>query len=219
LKSQYEQQGKAIWTEIHSRDIHEKTQKQEENMIPMTDVVKLRDSMHDVIKAFPAEITAKEHEYLLAWILICLYTRIPPRRNQDYVYMQVVDELPVDESADANYYVTSTKEFVFNKYKTKKHYGQQVLEVPDELVADLELYMKWRPERSERLLVHHDGSVIHAVNGITRILNRAFGKRIGATALRHIYLSDKYANVVQERQADAAAMAHSVDVQATYIKL
>lgn len=217
LRTDYEQRGKTIWNEIHSQDIHEKTKKQEENMIPMTDIIKRRDDMTEAIKGFGETITAKEHEFLLAWFLICLYTRIPPRRNQDYVYMEIVEELPEEES-EANYYVSSTNEFVFNKYKTKKHYGQQTLDVSDELVADIKQYMKWHPRGSGRMLVHHDGSHIHAVNGITRILNRAFEKRIGATALRHIYLSDRYAAMFEEKQKVAEQMAHSVGVQSTYIK-
>lgn len=217
LRADYEQRGKAIWNEIHSQDIHEKTKKQEDNMIPMTDVVKKRDEMHEVVKGFSDTITDKEHEYLLAWILVCLYTRIPPRRNQDYVFMKIVDELPDEEEENANYYVTSTKQMVFNKYKTKKHYGQQVIDVPDDLVEDLTLYSKYRPD-GKYMLLHHDGKPLHAVNGITRILNRTFEKRIGATALRHIYLSDKYADMFQEKQRDAEQMAHSVSVQSTYIK-
>jgi hypothetical protein len=50
-------------------------------------------------------------------------------------------------------------------------------------------------------------------------LNKAFGKKIGASALRHIYLSDKYGDSVEEKKKDAAAMAHSLSEQNEYIKV
>jgi hypothetical protein len=57
-----------------------------------------------------------------------------------------------------------------------------------------------------------------AVNAITRVLNRVFGKKIGSSMLRHIYLSDKYKDQNEEMKKDAEAMGHSLDLQRAYIK-
>jgi hypothetical protein len=57
-----------------------------------------------------------------------------------------------------------------------------------------------------------------AVNSITRILNKIFGKKVGSSMLRHIFLSDKYGEVKGEMADDAKAMGHSVDEQQnTYV--
>jgi len=57
------------------------------------------------------------------------------------------------------------------------------------------------------------------VNGITRVLNRIFGKKVGSSLLRHIYLTGKYGKILEEQKKDAEAMANSVDMQnKTYIK-
>jgi len=217
LINKYATTAKATWTEIQSRDVHEKTAKQEESMIPMEDIVKRRQELQEIVEALGEEPNHTERECITLWLLICLYTEIAPRRNQDYAYMIVVQELPEEQDMNANYLVLSTKEFVFNKYKTKNHYGQQVIDIPDELMSHIEMYLKYHPQRDRDSYELIPG--INKTNGITRLLNKAFNKKIGATALRHIYLSDKYAKVVQERQEDAAAMAHSVNVQTGYIKL
>jgi hypothetical protein len=54
------------------------------------------------------------------------------------------------------------------------------------------------------------------VNAITRILNRIFGRKVAASMLRHIYLSDKYD--IKEMKADADAMGHSLEEQKKYMK-
>ena len=65
-------------------------------------------------------------------------------------------------------------------------------------------------------LVNADGSPLESVNAITRILNRVFGKNVGSTMLRHIYLSSKYD--VKEMDDDAEKMAHSSGLQHAYLK-
>jgi hypothetical protein len=66
--------------------------------------------------------------------------------------------------------------------------------------------------------VYYDGKPLSQVNAITRILNKTFGKKVGSSMLRHIYLSSKYGKVVDEMKEDANAMSHSVDMQKDYIK-
>jgi hypothetical protein len=217
LRDSYAAKARETWTAIQTRDVHEKTAKQEENMIPMKEIHKRREELEEIVGTIGDEPTATERDYLTMWLLVCLYTEIQPRRNQDYAHMMVVPEMSNCEDEDCNYLVMADKQFVFNKYKTKRIYGRQVIDIPEDLMKHIMVYLRHHP--------HADAGVydlipgINKINGITRMLNKAFGKKIGATALRHIYLSDKYATVVQERQEDAAAMAHSVQVQTTYIKI
>ena len=69
-----------------------------------------------------------------------------------------------------------------------------------------------------RFLVKPDGTPLTAVNAITRLLNKLFGKRVGSSMLRHSYLSQKYGTVLEEMKQDAQMMAHSDGVQRTYIR-
>jgi hypothetical protein len=69
-----------------------------------------------------------------------------------------------------------------------------------------------------QFLVHYDGSPFIAINSITRVLNRIFGKNVGSSMLRHIYLSSKYGDVKNEQAKDSKAMSHSIGMQKDYIK-
>jgi hypothetical protein len=53
---------------------------------------------------------------------------------------------------------------------------------------------------------------------MTKIFNKIFNKKISSSALRHIFLSDKYGDVVKEMKEDADKMGHSVQQQKEYIK-
>jgi hypothetical protein len=66
--------------------------------------------------------------------------------------------------------------------------------------------------------VSHDGKPFAAINSITRVLNKIFGKKVGSSMLRHIFLSDKYGKTLDEQKEDSAAMGHSLNQQRDYIK-
>ena len=54
---------------------------------------------------------------------------------------------------------------------------------------------------------------------MTRILNKIFGKNIGSSMLRNMYLSNKYGNMVEELKKDTTELGTSVDTAlSTYIK-
>jgi hypothetical protein len=139
--------------------------------------------------------------------------------------MYVVKKWSEDMPADRNYYDMATHQFIFNKYKTAKTYGQQTVEVPNTEEAPLQrtlaTLIKFHPlgkQKEFKLLVKADGSNLNTVNAITRLLNRIFGKKIGSSMLRHLFLSSKYGEVNKEMEADAAAMGHSTSEQKDYIK-
>ena len=54
---------------------------------------------------------------------------------------------------------------------------------------------------------------------ITRLLNKVFGKSVGSSLLRDMYLSNKYSNIVEDLKNDVKNMGTSVDVALNnYIK-
>ena len=156
----------------------------------------------------------------IEYVVMSLYTMSPPRRNQDYQFMKVVKTASQANNQDFNYYIMDDHRFVFNKYKTAKAHGEQTFVIPDELVNSINLYLSKHPATKKKpfdFLVNFDGSPLQSVNSITRILNRIFGKNVGATMLRHIYLSSKYD--VEEMNKDAEQMGHTSGMQHEYMKI
>jgi integrase len=135
--------------------------------------------------------------------------------------MYVVKRLPKEYPKDKNFYDLHCKQFIFNKYKTSKTYGEQRIAVPEQLQKILAMLIKHHPNKSQKefkLLVKSDGSPLNTVNSITRILNRIFDRAVGSSMLRHIYLSSRFGASNKELAQTADAMAHSRATQNTYIK-
>ena len=211
--------------ERNEQDPHEKSEKQEENWLTWDDVDKKKSDLSEAISSFHSNksITPTQYDKLLQYIILSLYTDIPPRRNADFLEMYVVKRLGKDYDKSKNYYDMTSHKFHFCVYKTAKSYGEQIEDVPQPLQEKLALLFKFHPlskgkVKEFRLLVKQDGSNLNSVNAITRVLNRIFGKKVGSSMLRHIYLSSKYGNTTDEMEKDAQAMGHSTTVQKEYIK-
>jgi hypothetical protein len=164
-----------------------------------------------------SSINQSEYDKLLQYVVLSLYTLIPPRRNKDYLMMDVVDKYDSLMDSDRNYYSRQTNEFIFNNYKTAKTFKQQRQEVPFKLQEVLDIYMKYRPKETPAFLVYYNKKPLKQINAITRILNSTVGDSVGASKLRHSYLTGKYGNILEEMEKDANAMSHSAQTQKEYI--
>lgn len=201
---------------------NERNEKQEESIVPLKEITAQRDALAKVVAASAAPPWDK----YLSYVILCLYTLIQPRRNKDYSEMFFVFDEPENIDSSKNYYVLSTDMFIFSNYKTSQHKGQQRIKVNPKLAAVLEAYIEYylqvipidKDADAHPLLVLKSGARINPTNGITRILNRALGKNIGSSALRHIFLSSKYGSVLKEMKEDASVMAHGLDTQRDYTK-
>lgn len=211
------------------KEVGEKTEKEAAAWLKWDDVLKRRDELHDEIAKFKkGPRTEEEHTKLLQHVLLSLYTYVPPRRNQDYMKMYVVHKWTESMPADKNYLDLgggkSPTRMIFNVYKTAKKHGQFIQEVPSELASALATYLNSHPNKPKGrakvaeypLLVDASGKHLTAVNAITRVLNKLFGRKVGSSLLRHIYLSSKYD--VEEMKSDAEAMGHTIGEQRNYLR-
>jgi integrase len=118
---------------------------------------------------------------------------------------------------------------VFNKFKTSKSAGSQEVTVPDELKRIINIYLKFRADYQEvkktkefciPFLINGKLERLNKINSITRILNKLFSpKKVGSSMLRHVYLTEKYGDQLNELEQDAVNMGTSTNMaQSTYIK-
>lgn len=209
----------------------EKNDKQTTNWMEWKEIKDVSATMYAKAKEYASKkvLTPKEAEHLLNTVVLSLYTCVPPRRNQDYLDMVIVKKWNDKMPTSSNYLDLAGSQFIFNKYKTAKKYGSQIVKIPNDDVNPLmdvltaylrhhELYKASKGKEAVPFLVQN-GAPLTAANAITRILNKIFGKKVGSSMLRHIFLSDKYADVKEEQEADAEAMGHSVaEQQGVYVK-
>lgn len=194
-----------------------KSQKEEDNWVSQDYVMeklKFLEKHHRKQLTSKDELSMFELQSLMNLIVLSLYTLIPPRRLLDYTSFKLRD---IDKDIDN--YMEGNK-FVFNNYKTKSKYGQQVVKIPQKLRI---LIQRWASKHPyEYLLFNEKGEPIPPPR-LTMKLNRIFdGRRISVNMLRHIFISDKVLeNVPALEKLDQVAkdMGHSVDQQALYKKV
>jgi hypothetical protein len=203
-----------------------KSEKQERNWINSDDIHKMKEERWKALNekiGNKAKITPGVYDELLNALLVSLYTDTTPRRNQDYMKMVIVKKWNEKTMPnDVNYLDLAGDRFIFNVYKTARKYGQHIVPVSEPLHAVLIKYLKYHPDKGGKwlntphFLVGVDGKPLTAINAITRRLNKYFGKNVGSSMLRHIYLSGKYN--IEEMKQDAIDMGHSVEQQKAYMK-
>jgi hypothetical protein len=158
-------------------------------------------------------LTAEQYTRLCQLVLLSLYTLMSPRRALDYTAMVVG---PPTDNKNHNFYHEGV--MTFNRFKTAPTAGTQTLQVPPELQSILALYLKHKRFDSPNLL--HTARVDHMTpTTLTTALSTLFGKRVGVSMLRSLYLTSKFGASTQALKADTAAMGTSPAMaEAVYIK-
>jgi ribosomal protein L14E/L6E/L27E len=210
-----------------------KSDTQKENWISQEQVKEIYNTLTERVSPFftQKKISKTEYETLLSWVVLSLYVLQPPRRNIDYLMMVLTNKYtPVKEGEQdtKNYLDLPENRFHYLNYKTKGTYKEQTADVPPELMMVIARYLVFHPlakglkKKTGQIpfLVDYEGQPLTNSNAITRILNKIFGKRIGVSMLRNIYLTDKYKDKVDELQQDATAMGTSSNtIENNYVKV
>jgi integrase len=205
-----------------------KSETQEKNWLSWDEVEKHWNEVKTKVDSFKSskELSESQYNTLLQFVVLSLYVCLPPRRNE-YQKMVITKSATETSPTDTNYLDCDNHRMIFNKYKTQKKEGQLIVPIPETLQSVLSIYIKHHPLIKGKMtkkfvpvpfLVFADGKPLDQVNSITRILNKVFGKKVGSSMLRHIYVSSKYGNVNEEQKKDAQMMGHSVDMARDYIK-
>jgi hypothetical protein len=139
---------------------------------------------------------------------------IPPRRSKDFVDFVIKD---IDKNKDN--YLEKNKMY-FNSYKTAKTYGCQIIDLPRILQSILKKWIHINPTRT--LLFDVNMNPLSSVKLNQRINKIFHDKKVSVNALRHSYLTDKYAQhsqVDKQLSKDMTEMGSSKSMADTYIKL
>jgi integrase len=211
---------------------NEKSETQKDNWISQEEVKEIYDKITAEVKELIADkkkLTPSEYEKVLRWFILSLYTLQKPRRNADYQLALVSKtKLSGDIDPQFNHLDLNAGKWFFNNYKTKGTYKTQELEINDEMKDAVETYLKFHPHAKMLkkkggvvpLLADFEGEPLQQVNSITRILNKIFGKKIGVSMLRNIYLTDKFGDKVKELNETANEMGTSSStIQNQYVKI
>jgi hypothetical protein len=192
----------------------EKSETQEKNWLTWDEVMaifnKLKEKADEVEKK--PRLSNADRKTMEHYMILALYVLQPPRRN-DWYYMV----LGKGDDEKRNYVDMKGGKYYFNNFKTAKS-GKEVIDIPEEIMPCLKTYIsKMNLTEGDYLLFPDDENRGNS-NRMTKSLNSIMGKKVGASMLRHIYLSHKYGKIMKDQEQDAEFMAHSVAMQKDYVK-
>ncbi len=137
---------------------------------------------------------------------------IPPRRNLDYINLKIGGD--IDEKKD-NFIDFKAKTFNFNKYKTSKTYGLQIVEIPPKLYSLLVLFTKLKKDHSNFLFSQKKGEPFISATW-SQYLNSIFKSKISTNSFRHAFLTNKYSNTTELKE-DLKDMGTSIKQLDIYV--
>jgi hypothetical protein len=198
--------------EISTQD---KSPEQQANWIKTDEVKKVFDQLekHANLLYKKGSCTTTDIQDIQNYIIVCLLGGmfIPPRRSLDYCNFKIKNIDPALNYIDK-------KTLVFNSYKTFRTYGKQVIECPPAL---LKILKKWMSvNKSDFLLIDTNGNPLSPVK-LNQRLNKIFKGKISVNALRHCFLTDKYADTIKTNEKlanDMSEMGSSMKQSTLYIK-
>lgn len=194
--------------------LQKKTETQKTNWMSQDEIMELyrqleRDTKHLLSKS---NLSMHELQALQNFVILSVYVLIPPRRLLDYTAFKLRN---IDTEKD-NFMKGNT--FVFNHYKTRQKYGQQVVNIPVKL---RNIIQKWAKKHDNDYLLFTERKTPIAQSRLTQTLNKIFGRNLSVNMLRHIYISDRVLPdqpALTDLEKTAEEMGHSVDTQTLYKK-
>jgi integrase len=186
----------------------EASNKEKENYITMEEVLELRNKYEKQCNEYVDFYPRIEQKYLI----LCLYTYLPPLRGQDYFNSKVYFSKDEIEDDQKNYVLLDEKRLYLNDYKTHSRYGDRYIDLPSKLIKVIKEYKlnSKSPWLLPKLSSYPKNIDEHVTSkNFTEILKKIFGKNVGSSMLRKIYVSEHIDNLNgNERKDLAKLMAH-----------
>jgi hypothetical protein len=189
------------------------TDVQKENWMTWSQIEEHMESLKKKYYYIFKEKNPKPEELLdlQKYVILCCYVMIPPRRLQDFCLMKVRN---ITKDKD-NFYEKGA--FHFRQYKTAKFLGLQIEKIPKTLEALLRKWIAFTSDKGDYLFFDYYGKPFTS-SGMTKVLNSIFGKKISVNQLRHIYITEKSAPLMEQLEKTASEMGHSVNQAKLYVK-
>jgi len=209
-----------------------KTPKEELNWIELATIKAfIKDNEKRYIKIYKSMPSVANYLNLQKFLIMRLYTDIPPRRlcYSDMIYRPLADfqKLTSDELKRNNYFALPTSDrsikkgvFFFGSNNTKskdKTAGDGVkIEIPDGIMKLINL-IRYNVMFDRYLLYNTKMQKLNK-NSLSKLIQSIFmeffNKKVGASMLRKIYISDYFKNDIPllERKRIAQIMNHSIGV-------
>lgn len=179
----------------YNKDLKSRTKsvKEEENWVTQDELDKIYKDLKSQANALfkKSNLSKSELQTIQNYVILSLYTLIPPRRSLDYTEMKINN---IDKR-QSNY--ISGKKLIFNTYKTSRVKGQDSVPIPTQLKTILNKWLKINP--TDYLLFDNNGNKLTPVK-LNQRFQKLFGKQFSTSMMRKLHLSSNYGKTIQKME-------------------
>jgi len=195
----------------------QKTEAQKSSWVTNKEIKEKYDEVRKnaMLKMRMKNITMNDKQDIQDYVILALMCgiHIPPRRLKDFV-----DFKHHNSEKEEPYNYREGQKLHFKSYKTAKTYGEQIVHIPPVLVR---LLRRWSDlNNSDWLFIDNKGNQLTNVK-LNQRINKIFGKKVSCNAFRHTYLTEKYSNLINQKnnlKEDFKMMGSSIAQELVYIK-
>lgn len=199
-------------------DEQKMTDKQKKAMMSWEEVLKKYHELEKEVEPLmdKDDLTKEEFARFQMYVMLSCMVLIEPRRSMDWTEFKLRN---IDKEKDN--YITMIKRkpyLVFNKYKTVKTAGQQIIPCPKKLHKILMGEWMFKNEHDWLLMNTLQTNKINSTQYM-KLLYGFFGSNVSTNILRHAYLNQKYKDVppIKEMKKTATAMGHTMKQALQYV--
>lgn len=149
----------------------------------------INDHIKEIKKFEKNDSATPQQKKLVKKFLLFLFFSgryIQPRRLMDYAY------LLWDYDSTNNYNYIINNKIIFNKYKTASTYGQQIINLPKQLLKYIDLHRKFNFEDSNSKYMFSTTPQPLTAVSINGFLSDIVGKHVNSNIFRKIYISNLF---------------------------
>lgn len=210
----------------------EPTEAEKEDYIPFTEVIRIREEYAKRVRDLDKEeYNADELRLFQKYLLLSLYTYIPPLRGEEYINSLILPPSLSPKSNKEKHYQHLTQELnknlidIQNKkivvayYKTSGNYGLRYITIPKKLIEIIELSKKHNETNillpNIQKLMKNIAEPITTGHLLTIFYSIFEPRQISTSMLRKIYISDYLSKCKDpsKRKKLAYQMGHSLENQ------
>ena len=207
----------------------EPTEKQQLNWVSVDEIEELIEEYDAQIKRLKGKsaLTAKDRIAYQDRFMLQFWLHYPLRNdlnNTRVISRRAFNALDRNERESSNFVIQGKiPELSIGNYKTRKKYGVKKIPIEDKSV--LKAMRQWLDvsPNPDYILINVNQktpmSSLHITQNLNRIFKKNFNKSVGSTLLRHIVLTEKFGQQLQEMEDMADVCGHEVSTaHKVYIK-
>ena len=229
LIKEYEDYFKKLANKVNTSRLYKEPKEQElDNWMSWKDILKKQEKFKlyaECVEEIPKKDITIEDQYIyLRYLLLSLYTQIPPLRGEEYLNAVVVSISnpklyeTIRDMTGRNLFDLNHRKFIVYGYKTSGLYGTRTIDVPDSII---DIVKKWTSITKAQLLLPKLQKLPEKEVSMTKeslaqtFFNIFQPQNISTSMLRKIYISHVLRKLKdpEKRKELALTMGHSLQTQ------